>query len=192
VIGERLGLSEAHARVRFQRALPKRGRVLQRLRQGRLADALADAGDGDDRGACTERSDLDERGVEQSWVFSALPSRSELRLTIEWSSDLTVRKDASSIVFANATRGVRYSDPVAIDARGHSCPLDLELVEGGIELRAPAAFVAAAEFPLTVDPLASTLVIATGGELVAALPGDRQRRRALRRRLRRTVERHRR
>lgn len=51
VIGERLGLSEAHARVRFQRALPKLGRVLQRLRQGRLADALADADGSDDRGA---------------------------------------------------------------------------------------------------------------------------------------------
>jgi RNA polymerase sigma-70 factor, ECF subfamily len=39
-IGERLGLAEAHARVRFQRALPKLGRKLQLLQQGRLGEAM--------------------------------------------------------------------------------------------------------------------------------------------------------
>jgi RNA polymerase sigma-70 factor (ECF subfamily) len=39
-IAPRLGLSEAHARVRFQRALPKLGAKLQQLQQGRLGDAL--------------------------------------------------------------------------------------------------------------------------------------------------------
>ncbi|MGE0142815.1 MAG: hypothetical protein AB7I19_06085 [Planctomycetota bacterium] len=116
-----------------------------------------------ERGPCTESIDLSERGVEQSWVFATLPSRRELRLTIEWSSDLSARKDASSIVFESAAGGVRYSEAVAFDARGHACPLDLELVEGRIELRVPEAFVATAELPLTVDPLASTLLIATGG-----------------------------
>lgn len=41
-IGARLGIPEAHARVRFQRALPKLGRKLQQLQQGRLGEALAD------------------------------------------------------------------------------------------------------------------------------------------------------
>lgn len=41
-IGARLGIAEAHARVRFQRALPKLGRKLQQLQQGRLGEALAD------------------------------------------------------------------------------------------------------------------------------------------------------
>jgi RNA polymerase sigma-70 factor (ECF subfamily) len=41
-IGARLGIAEAHARVRFQRALPKLGRKLQQLQQGRLGDALGD------------------------------------------------------------------------------------------------------------------------------------------------------
>ncbi len=40
-IAPRLGVSEAHARVRFQRALPKLGRKLQQLQQGKLGDALA-------------------------------------------------------------------------------------------------------------------------------------------------------
>lgn len=39
-IAARLGLGEAHARVRFQRALPKLGRKLQQLQQGQLDRAL--------------------------------------------------------------------------------------------------------------------------------------------------------
>ncbi|MBL8898867.1 MAG: sigma-70 family RNA polymerase sigma factor [Planctomycetes bacterium] len=39
-IGSRLGISEAHARVRFQRAVPKLARKLQQLRQGELDRAL--------------------------------------------------------------------------------------------------------------------------------------------------------
>ena len=39
-IATRLQLSEAHARVRFQRALPKLGKKLQQLRQGQLDQAL--------------------------------------------------------------------------------------------------------------------------------------------------------
>jgi hypothetical protein len=40
VIAARLGLSEAHARVRFQRALPKLGRTVLALQQGQLARLL--------------------------------------------------------------------------------------------------------------------------------------------------------
>jgi RNA polymerase sigma factor (sigma-70 family) len=40
-IAARLGIGEAHARVRFQRALPKLGRTLQHLRTGGVAAALA-------------------------------------------------------------------------------------------------------------------------------------------------------
>lgn len=39
-IGVRLGISEAHARVRFQRAVPKLARKLQQLRQGQIEQAL--------------------------------------------------------------------------------------------------------------------------------------------------------
>jgi RNA polymerase sigma-70 factor, ECF subfamily len=39
-IAARLQLSEAHARVRFQRALPKLGKTLQQLQQGRLGETL--------------------------------------------------------------------------------------------------------------------------------------------------------
>jgi RNA polymerase sigma factor (sigma-70 family) len=39
-IGARLGISEAHARVRFQRAVPKLAQKLQQLRQGRIDEAL--------------------------------------------------------------------------------------------------------------------------------------------------------
>lgn len=41
-IAERLAITEAHARVRFQRALPKLGKLLAKLRNGRLAEALAE------------------------------------------------------------------------------------------------------------------------------------------------------
>lgn len=39
-IAERLAIDEAHARVRFQRALPKLGKKLQQLQQGHLDQAL--------------------------------------------------------------------------------------------------------------------------------------------------------
>lgn len=41
-VAARLGVPEAHARVRFQRALPKLGSKLQQLKAGRLGDALTD------------------------------------------------------------------------------------------------------------------------------------------------------
>lgn len=41
-IAARLGIPEAHARVRFQRALPKLGKKLQQLQQGQLDRALGD------------------------------------------------------------------------------------------------------------------------------------------------------
>lgn len=42
-VGARLGVAENAARMRFQRALPRLARVVERLRAGRIEQALADA-----------------------------------------------------------------------------------------------------------------------------------------------------
>ncbi|MCU0863051.1 MAG: hypothetical protein MUC36_04595 [Planctomycetes bacterium] len=111
------------------------------------------------RGGCVERFDLRPDGVEQSWLFAQLPSRGELRLQLAVATDLVGIDRGDDLVWNGPDGGVHYGGAVAIDARGRRCELALDLRAGQIELVVPAAFVAAAELPLLVDPLTSTIAI---------------------------------
>lgn len=113
------------------------------------------------RGACVEHFALGDAGVEQSWVFTHLPNRSALRLELLVTTDLVGADHGDDLAFSGPDGGVRYADAVAIDARGRRCPLALDLHDDRIELVVPAAFLATAELPLVVDPLTSTLPLAT-------------------------------
>jgi hypothetical protein len=114
---------------------------------------------GVDRGACVERFDLLPDGVEQSWVFDALPTRAALRLELDVVTELVGADLGRDLEFRGPYGGVRYDRAVAIDARGERCELDLELVGERIELAVPAEFLASAELPLIVDPFTSTIGI---------------------------------
>jgi hypothetical protein len=111
------------------------------------------------RGACLERFELRPESVEQSWLFDHLPSRAELRLQLAVVTDLVGADLGADLVWNGPDGGVRYGGAVAIDARGRRCELALDLRAGRVELVVPGSFVAAAELPLLVDPLTSTIVI---------------------------------
>ncbi|MBK8974994.1 MAG: hypothetical protein IPM29_03640 [Planctomycetes bacterium] len=121
-----------------------------------------------DHGTAVVRYAVRSEGVEQSFVFSALPRRGELRIQLEVDSDLNATSEGSSLRFAGPDGGVDYGTATAIDARGRRLGLARTLVDGRIELTVPADFVAAAALPLVVDPLITTATLhsSTSGRTV--------------------------
>ncbi|MBP8298832.1 MAG: hypothetical protein KA020_00595 [Planctomycetes bacterium] len=116
-----------------------------------------------ERGSCTEQFDLQPTTVEQSWVFTTLPNRGALRLSIDVTTELRGEDLGADLTFEGPHGGIRYDRAVAIDARGDRCELELDLRGNRIELVVPAAFVATAQLPLVVDPFASTTPISFTG-----------------------------
>ncbi len=112
-----------------------------------------------DRGSVVEQYLIQRDGMEQQFVFDALPARGEIVVTLGVQTDLQSRKDGEGLRFENALGHMRYGRAVAIDAAGHSIGVEERLTEGGIELVVPAAFVAVAELPLVIDPLHATFVV---------------------------------
>ncbi len=116
-----------------------------------------------DRGACIEQFDLQPAAVEQSWVFTTLPTRGDLRLSLDATTELRGEDLGAGLAFHGPHGGIRYDRAIAIDARGARCELELDLRENRIELVVPAAFVATAHLPLVVDPFATTTAISFTG-----------------------------
>ncbi len=107
-------------------------------------------------GSCIEHFDLLPTEVEQSWVFTTLPTRGELRLAIAVTTALQAAEHGADLAFTGPDGGVRYERAVAVDARGARQALELQLHGNRIELVVPAAFVASATLPLVVDPFTVT------------------------------------
>ncbi len=108
------------------------------------------------RGAVTERYDLQQAGLEQSFVLDELPQRGELQLEIAVQTALGHRHDGSEHCFVGEHGGTRYGAAVAIDARGARLPLTTTWSEDALRITVPATFVATAALPLVVDPLISS------------------------------------
>lgn len=120
------------------------------------------------RGAFEERYAVSSRGVEQSFVFTQLPRRGELRIEFAFESELTARSHGAGVRFEGAHGGVDVSGVKLFDARGASLELPLQLDGQRLALVAPAEFVAAAHLPLTIDPVFSTFSIdATNLDMLA-------------------------
>jgi hypothetical protein len=111
------------------------------------------------RGAARELYVMRGTGMEQQFLFEALPARGELVLTIDVASELVGERDekGAGLRFLGPQGGVHYGAAVAIDAAGRRTPMALQLVGGDIELRVPSSFVEAAALPLVVDPLVTSL-----------------------------------
>jgi hypothetical protein len=120
------------------------------------------------RGAFEERYDVSARGVEQSFVFTQLPRRGELRIEFAFESELVARAHGAGVRFEGEHGGVDVSGVKLFDARGASLELPLQLDGQRLALVAPAEFVAAAQLPLTIDPVFSTFAIdATNLDMLA-------------------------
>ena len=126
------------------------------------------------RGSFDEVYDLRPDSMEQLFVFEDLPVRGEIVVRISTESELLLRAAESAadqgsgqaigdagLEFANELGAVRYSRATALDASGASAAAPTSIVDGGIEIRVPADFVAAAAMPLVIDPLFLTFSIDT-------------------------------
>ncbi len=114
-----------------------------------------------DHGVVRERWDLGEDHVEQSFDLAASPGAGDILLRVAVETDLAAMSDGQRAVFTAPGLGaVEISDAVAIDAAGRRLALPLRCDAGHLELRVPAAWLAAASYPLTVDPLIRVISIA--------------------------------
>lgn len=114
----------------------------------------------------TERYDVRPEGVALSWVFAQPPAGAGdlvVRYAVDTSLPPPTADDTNGgLAFvatgANGERlgGVAIGGVTGIDARGARTAGALRYVDGGLELSLPAAFVAAATYPLVLDPLIGT------------------------------------
>lgn len=122
-----------------------------------VSHAVAPRRDGDrivyEHGTFVERYEASKDGVEQSFLFSSLPRRGELRVRIDVDSSLPFADDGADIAFANERGGVHYGSAHAVDAGGRKVEVPRHRIPGGIEIVVPASVVETATLPLLVDPL---------------------------------------
>lgn len=120
----------------------------------------------------TEAYAIKDEGVEQIFVIQAKPmQRGDLVVTGRVSTDLRVpigtptsaAHQALTFCDADGERLVRYGEAYAIDAIGRRSNALTSFDGTHIRLTVPAAFVADASFPLTIDPLTSRVAISTWG-----------------------------
>lgn len=115
------------------------------------------------RGGCTEIYDLARDHVEQSFVFADAPRQGALQVRLRLTTELAALPEADGgFLFANERGGVRYGRATAIDAVLRQSDVESVLQGDVLMLTVPAAFVAQATFPLTIDPLVSTFPVAPG------------------------------
>jgi hypothetical protein len=112
-----------------------------------------------DRGALVERYDLALGSVEQSFDVPRVAHSGDLVLRIAVETELATEPDGTGLRFTSSLGHVSYAQARAVDARGRSLDLTLRAVQGEVELRVPAPFLAAADWPLCVDPVISTYPI---------------------------------
>jgi hypothetical protein len=123
-----------------------------------------------DFGAVVERYDVLPEGLEQSFVIKRCPSQGDLVITGEVITPLLLPARAASheglrLRLADGRDVVAYGAAIAIDANGTTTPMTTAVEANRIVLRLPADSVAAAAFPLVVDPVLSNVLLHTGSEV---------------------------
>ncbi len=111
-------------------------------------------------GSFDEVYELASDGIEQTFVFDALPQRGELVLRMDVQTDLQGSDLGTTLRFENELGHVDYGAAFAIDAEGRRVALDSALVDGAIQLTVPADFVRQAALPLTIDPFITSYTVA--------------------------------
>ncbi|MEZ6015330.1 MAG: hypothetical protein R3F49_09470 [Planctomycetota bacterium] len=109
-----------------------------------------------DRGALREVYHLAVEAFEQTFVFEALPASGDLVLELDVASPWMELDGGDALRFSAPGIGeLTYSAAFVYDADGRRATVARERLAGGFALRVPAAFVASATLPLTVDPVIS-------------------------------------
>lgn len=115
------------------------------------------------RGLATERYDVRPDGVELSIVIAApLGGDGDLivRGSLHSTSPAATQPDGTLLCSDGRFGGVHIGRVTGVDASGRQCAGSMRCVDGELELRLPAAFVAAANYPLVLDPLIGTAFVA--------------------------------
>ncbi len=112
-----------------------------------------------ERGSLREVYHLRQESVEQTFVFEDLTARQEVVLEVSVKTELHRAATDSGFTFSNELGEVRYGKAIALDAKGQTLELHQELTDGGLRIVVPEHFVSAATFPITVDPIVSTLAV---------------------------------
>ncbi|MCA8948174.1 MAG: hypothetical protein KDE27_01650 [Planctomycetes bacterium] len=115
-------------------------------------------------GAFVEAYDVLAEGLEQSFVVAKRPAAGPLVVRGRVTTDLVAAATGPAHValdFADpAGRQVlTYGRAFAFDARGLRTPVETAFADGEITLTVPAAFMANAILPVTVDPLTASRVL---------------------------------
>ncbi|MCA9319189.1 MAG: hypothetical protein KDB53_00570, partial [Planctomycetes bacterium] len=114
-----------------------------------------------DRGAVMERYRIEPESIEQIFVVARAPSDyGDLVCSLRVDTDLPLRAGHSGLVFAGSHGGVRYGEAVAILASGRRVAMRTVASESGFDLVLPAGEFDDRSFPITIDPLISTISIA--------------------------------
>ena len=103
--------------------------------------------------------DMEWDQVKQSFAFDLLPSDQELVLQIAVESELSVGELPNGLRFQNDRGGLDYTQALVYDATGQERSIPIGWVQGKIELRVPADFMAQAQSPIVVDPIVRTYQI---------------------------------
>ncbi len=106
---------------------------------------------------------LDLDGLEQTFVFDTLPGVGDVVIELGVTTELAPTLQGDGLAFVHPSLGhVTYGDAFALDATGARLPIARTWTGDGIELRVPAAFIAEAVLPLTIDPRVTAWVSASG------------------------------
>jgi hypothetical protein len=114
-----------------------------------------------DRGGVIENYQMAPDGMEQMFVFDSLPRSGDLVVRMGVETELPAAESAEGFRFSNELGYVSYGRAQAYDADGNRTPATAILDGGSIEIRVPAAFLASAVFPVTIDPFVSSIGIDT-------------------------------
>jgi hypothetical protein len=128
-----------------------------------------------DHGGLVEAYDVRADGLEQTFVLRQRPTGAGdlvIRGRIESTLQSAARAAAHGAVdFLDAAGQpiVRYGAAMAIDARGATVPMTTAVDGEHVELRLAADWLAAATFPLVVDPLLANVYANSSGQPVGEL-----------------------
>jgi hypothetical protein len=153
----------------FGAEAPRNFPIQLALESARVGDQALALGHGDvsiaghhvtiERGVLDEVYVVSVDAIEQTFVLGAVATPGPLALKIDVQTELALERDGQGFAFSNAYGRVQMSGAFVVDAVGRKQALEARLVDGDLEITVPQAFMALAQFPITVDPVINTVAV---------------------------------